>query len=159
MTATFASIPTLGNYLVSGYWQPRHWASNSVSVNITGLTAGEQILAISALNAWHEVANISFTFTSGAANITYNHNGSSTAVTSDTFSGTSLTSATVDISSNWWPNTNIYSYMYQTYIHETGHALGLGHEGPYDGSATYGVNNIYTNDTWQWSVMSYNSQN
>jgi serralysin len=111
------------------------------------------------LNAWHEVANISFTFTSGAANITYNHNGSSTAVTSDTFSGTSLTSATVDISSNWWPNTNIYSYMYQTYIHETGHALGLGHEGPYDGSATYGVNNIYTNDTWQWSVMSYNSQN
>jgi serralysin len=70
-----------------------------------------------------------------------------------------MTSATIDVSSNWWPNTNIYSYMYQTYLHETGHALGLGHQGPYNGNATYGVNNAYTNDTWQWSLMSYFSQN
>src|SRR5205823_9581974 len=46
-------------------------------------------------------------------------------------------------------------YSYQTYLHEIGHALGLGHQGPYNGSATYGVNNIYANDTWQYAVMSY----
>ena len=52
--------------------------------------------------------------------------------------------------------TGIYKrYDFQTYLHETGHALGLGHQGPYNGSATYGTNNIYTNDTWQWSIMSY----
>ena len=31
----------------------------------------------------------------------------------------------------------------------------LGHQGPYSGTATYGTSNIYANDTWQFSVMSY----
>src|SRR5262249_58789755 len=33
-----------------------------------------------------------------------------------------------------------------------------GHQGPYNGSGTYGTSNIYANDTWQYSVMSYFSQ-
>jgi hypothetical protein len=177
--ATFATIPTLATYLVSGYWayanydgtQPRHWGSNTISVNISALTAAEQTLATNALELWHEVANINFTFTTGAANITYNHNGDANqyvANTSDTISvsGQLYQAETIDISTYWFNNdggaqdgrTGIYSYDFQTYLHETGHALGLGHEGPYNGSATYGVDNIYTNDTWQWSVMSYMSQ-
>ena len=51
--------------------------------------------------------------------------------------------------------TGIDSYGYQTYIHEIGHALGLGHQGPYNGSASYSTNALYANDTWQYSVMSY----
>jgi serralysin len=68
---------------------------------------------------------------------------------------------TVDISSDWVRHygTNLFSYSFQTYVHETGHALGLGHQGPYNGSATYGVDNTFANDTWQYSVMSYFSQN
>src|SRR5262249_54242568 len=31
--------------------------------------------------------------------------------------------------------------------------------GPYNGSATYGVDNTYANDTWQYTVMSYMSEN
>ena len=54
--------------------------------------------------------------------------------------------------------TGYGSYSYQTYIHEIGHALGLGHQGPYNGSSTYGVGNIYANDTWQFSIMSYFAQ-
>ena len=54
--------------------------------------------------------------------------------------------------------TGNYSYFFQTYVHEIGHALGLGHQGPYNGSSTYGVDNIYTNDTWRWSAMSYHDQ-
>src|SRR5262249_52854525 len=121
----------------------------------------EQALAVSALNAYHEVANISFSFTNGPAQITYNHNGSGTAQTSWSYDGSGhMTSATIDISSDWAGNTfDIYSYKYQTYLHETGHALGLGHQGAYNGSATYGTDNLYTNDTWQYSVMSYFSQN
>ena len=71
--------------------------------------------------------------------------------------------ATVNISSDWITNdggaydgkTGIDSYGYQTYIHEIGHALGLGHQGPYNGSASYSTNAVYANDTWQYSIMSY----
>ena len=75
--------------------------------------------------------------------------------------------ATVNISSDWITNdggaydgkTGIDSYGYQTYIHEIGHALGLGHQGPYNGSASYSTNAVYANDTWQYSIMSYFSEN
>ena len=57
-----ASIATLADYLVNGFWQynstlAHHWASNTITYNITGLNAAEQFLAQSALQAWHEVAN------------------------------------------------------------------------------------------------------
>jgi serralysin len=164
-TATLGTITQLSGYLVNGYWawqgtNAHHWGSNTITYNLGNLTASEQTLALSALNAWHEVANIKF-FQSASANIKFNHNGSQTAVTNANWTGAGLmTSAAVDISSNWARGfgTGIDSYLYQTYIHEIGHALGLGHQGPYNGSATYGVDNIFTNDTWQFAVMSYNSQ-
>ena len=77
-----------------------------------------------------------------------------------------MSSATIDISANWVTTdggandgkTGIDSYAYQTYIHETGHALGLGHQGPYNGSATYSTDAVFADDTWQYSVMSYFSE-
>jgi hypothetical protein len=70
-----------------------------------------------------------------------------------------MTSATVDIGTGF--NTDgLGNYLFQTYLHETGHALGLGHQGNYNGpnTPTYGSDNKFTNDTWQWSVMSYFGQ-
>ena len=77
-----------------------------------------------------------------------------------------MTSATIDISADWITTdggandgkTEIDSYGYQTYIHEIGHALGLGHQGPYNGSASYSTDAVYANDTWQYSLMSYFSE-
>lgn len=164
--ASFASISTLAAYLYQGYfvWDGEGgtvhwWASSPVSVNISGLTSAEQNLARLALADWSRVANISFTFTTGAAQITYSDAGSGVAQTNWHYDGSGhMTSASIDISSNWWPNDDVNSYMMQTYLHETGHAIGLGHQGPYNNTATYGVSNVYTNDTWQWSVMSYFDQ-
>src|SRR5439155_23435298 len=81
-----ASIATLADYLVNGFWQynntiAHHWASNTVTYNINGLNSAEQFLALSALQAWKDVANINFVQTTGAANITFTDTGTMQAVT------------------------------------------------------------------------------
>ncbi|MBR1120229.1 M10 family metallopeptidase [Bradyrhizobium lablabi] len=167
-----ASIAQLADYLVNGFWAynsalSHHWFSSTITYNITGLNADEQFLARSALAAWHDVANVNFVETSGSANITFTHNGTMQAVTSASWYGSgAMASATVNISTDWVTTdggardgkTGIDSYAYQTYIHEIGHALGLGHQGPYNGSASYSTNALFANDTWQYSIMSYFSE-
>ncbi len=169
-SAPVASIATLADWLVNGFWTTysgsiaHHWASSTITYNLGNLNAAEQALALSALNAWHDVANINFVQTSGAANINFNHNGTMQAVTSASWNGAGqMISSTVDISTDWVTTdggandgkTGIDSYAYQTYLHEIGHALGLGHQGPYNGSASYSTNATFANDTWQYSIMSY----
>jgi Ca2+-binding RTX toxin-like protein len=161
----FASVNTLASYLLEGYWDwqdesPRQWGSDTITINITDLTAAEQVLAVRAFLVWEDVCDITFVTTSGAANITFNNNGTGDAFCSDNVSGGLLTSATIQVSSDWDVGVagGIYSYFFQTYVHEIGHALGLGHQGPYNGTSNYDVDAIFTNDTWRWSVMSYNDQ-
>ena len=43
-------------------------------------------------------------------------------------------------------------------MHEIGHSLGLGHQGDYNGSASFGVDEVFANDSEQYSMMSYFSQ-
>jgi Ca2+-binding RTX toxin-like protein len=162
----------LADYLISGYWQsvgavPHHWAGPTVTYNLGNLNATEQSLAVAALKAWEDVSGLTFVSTSGLANINFSHNGNMQAYSNTSWDGSGLmTAAVVNISSDWVTSnggandgaTGLFSYAYQTYLHEIGHALGLGHQGPYNGSATYGKDNIFTNDTWQYSLMSYFDQ-
>ncbi|MGE4166877.1 MAG: M10 family metallopeptidase [Xanthobacteraceae bacterium] len=167
-----ASTGQLANYLISSFWNyngtiAHHWGVSTISYNVDALTTAEKALALSALNAWQEVANLRFVQTSGSANIRFTHNGSMQAYETDTYTTSGvLTSAQVNISQDWITTdggyndgkTGIDSYGYQTYVHEIGHALGLGHQGPYNGSAYYPYDALYANDTWQYSIMSYFSQ-
>ena len=93
------------------------------------------------------------------ADITFDDNDSGAYSTSDT-SGSSITSSFVNVSTSWLTSngTTLDSYSFQTYVHEIGHALGLGHAGFYNGDATYGTDNHYDNDSWQMSIMSYFDQ-
>lgn len=76
-----------------------------------------------------------------------------------TATGGFITQSLVNIDATWaGGQSRTDGYYFQSYLHEIGHALGLGHAGNYDGSATYGVDNHYANDSWQVSVMSYFSQ-
>ncbi|MEN3351066.1 MAG: serralysin, partial [Bradyrhizobium sp.] len=105
-----ATIAQLANYLVSGFWAynnalSHHWGSNTITYNLNGLNTAEQALARSALAAWHDVANVNFVETTGSANITFVHTGTMTAVTNASWTGAGImTSATVDISSDWITN-------------------------------------------------------
>ena len=167
-----ASIAQLADYLINGFWQAvgesaHRWGTSTITYNIEDLNAAEKFLAESALNAWHDVANLTFVRTTGTANITYTNSGSMQAYEYDYYNGSGIvSSAYINISSDWITTdggaydgkTGIDSYGYQTYIHETGHALGLGHQGNYNGSSTYSTGATYANDTWQYSIMSYFGQ-
>ena len=94
--------------------EPRAWENfnpgnpTNITINISALPTNEANLVQQELALWHEVANITFTYTTGAANITYTdadatgvaHISQVTiydALTSHRW----ITSAAVNVPSNW----------------------------------------------------------
>ncbi len=71
-----------------------------------------------------------------------------------------LTDAEIWMASSWWTHNDssdffFGSYGNMTYMHEIGHALGLEHPGPYNGSGSYASDAVYRQDTHRYSIMSY----
>ena len=135
-------------------------AGGTLTYNVSGLTNEGVQLAEWALESWSSALGISFVqSSSSAADILFddNQNGAFAGPSQiNTATGVSSQS-TVNVGTSWLAQygSTIDSYSFTTYLHEIGHALGLGHAGPYDGQATYGTDNLYANDSNQLSIMSY----
>ena len=163
-----ANYDQIADYLTDGFWE-WVWGSASryafdvapggtLTADITGLTAAGQQLARWALEAWTNVTDIDFRFVESDADITFDDEvrGASTSTTS---LDNQIISSFVNVSKDWLDNgSTIDSHSFFAYVHEIGHALGLGHPGPYNSFASYGFDNIFPGDSWQATVMSYFSQ-
>ncbi len=136
------------------------WDQTTITYNVSALPAAVQILAVAALELWEDITPLNFVQTTANAEITFQDTDDGAYAATATTNG-NITNARINISNTQWVEvhgTDFNSYTFETYIHEVGHALGLGHGGPYNGNATYGVDNVYARDLANFSVMSYNQQ-
>ena len=163
-----ATYDQIADYLTDGFWQWRGGfrrafdvePGGTLTVKITGLTAEGQQLARWALEAWSNVTGIDFEFVEeGSAQISIDDRRAGAGTTFYALDSRIITSY-VNIGPEWLADhgSTIDSFTFQTYIHELGHALGLGHSGPYNGSGSYGSDNLFLNDSWQATVESYFDQ-
>lgn len=160
-----ASVDTMATYLTKGYWADHGAMARAfdlrgdrfITVDLSGLAQAGQAMARAALQAWSAVADLQFRETTAQAKIRFiESDRGAYASTTMTFDGR-VVSSLLNIDRNWMPSdaSRIGTYTFQTYLHEIGHALGLGHMGPYNGGGTFSTNARFANDSWQASVMSY----
>ncbi len=149
------------------YWQSNYSSSSEPqAATHSGLNTTQISAAISALQAWANVANVSFTQVADtAANVGDFRFAFSSAVTGNWgwsyYPGSSPSAADVWINPTYATSTDwsAGSYNYNALIHEIGHGLGLKHPGNYSGGGgtpPYLPANL---DYRTYSVMSYNDLN
>lgn len=178
MTAT---IQAMADYLTSGYWDfsetgarrgERRFEDSSLTIHWGGLQTKDRALVTEALDYWGNIAGLSFSITStkSDADLVFKNGQVRDEAWSwsklDTKSDPDInyiTRSVVNVSKDWSairgstdePDEFLGTYRYGTFVHEIGHALGLGHQGKYNGNVRPSQV-LFDEDTLQYSAMSYN---
>ena len=169
----------VANFLVNSFSPfAGAWDSNIITVDLNGLPEAAQTVARMALQAWADVTPLTFVEVAEGevGNIVFVNTDQSGAYATSLGPGAN-NQVTINVAEGWAgglavdpvtgeldddPFANVDSYTYQTYVHEIGHALGLGHGGAYNAGngnpISYDYSRVYNQDSWDVSVMSYFSQ-
>ena len=181
-------LQTLATYLTTNFWLDRgtytrrYNLSNSgtganngtLTYNVSGwsgdsngLSADRQALTREVFKLYAAMLGINFIEVSGeAGDIRFNDTdtGAYAYMASGWYADASRTSVIIDYSvvnvePTWYDGQSNYdTYTPQTFFHEIGHALGLGHQGQYNYAGTplsYSTSAQFANDSWQATMMSY----
>lgn len=179
----YRSLFHLSGFLIDGYWWQS--GSNPIKWNLSdsgpsaqhgvltynlgsnwfdgsGISNGRKTLVRDAFEYLSNVTGINFVETVSFSNVDIAFGDKPDGAYSQMWDSNGdgfLERTIVNVSNNWSGGSNREDdYVIQTILHEIGHALGLGHMGIYNGSATYPRDAKFTNDSWQNSIMSYFSQ-
>lgn len=156
------SLKKYVDFLGVGFWKTvglseQKQGDLSVQVDISGLndTSSQKVAAKHAMTVWSSMLPIHFEkVEKGAADIIFDNDSQSAGFTPFT--------KVLDVDKNFYGGAGFGTgnfekggYGFQTYLHEIGHALGLGHGGDYNGVGDFSTAAQFTHDSWKHSVMSY----
>ncbi len=159
---SYSFLSSAPNYAVANGWQNAYEYAG-----MSGFNGTQQAATRTAMEIWDDL--IATSITESSAN-----NGNADIKLANTNTNINYAHAYFPGNASWsgevWLNSPTYSYLntpdqdgtgnnsyaYMTILHEIGHALGLNHPGNYNGgNPTYANDALYTQDTHQWTVMSY----
>lgn len=167
-SAPFGTPQEFADFMISGYWGDISisWQDTDITYKIANRFTAENKAGITdAMNLWAEVTNLTFTKVNNGQELKFNEDRKGRAFSqfqtvdpgpSEAEFYTTKAKVNIDQDVTGWDDLHTVGlYGLNTAIHEIGHAIGLGHPGPYNGSADYATDAIWSNDSRQFSVMSY----
>jgi len=139
------------------------WSAQAEGAGFSTLNSAQKDAARLALSLWDDLIAKNITEVSSGGQITFQNTTATSAYAYTYFPGSWSGAGSVwfnksyDASSgtNDLMTPKVGAWGFTSYLHEIGHGLGLDHPADYTGSSTYANSALYSQDSTQYTVMSY----